>query len=377
MKNHYIPKLMLRSFAENERVNYFSMCTNDYSVKKLRDVFSEVDIFDEELEKKIAHKVEGPFGDLLNHKLNAQGEIRINRKENLLMRKFLLINLLRTPYESCSFDEVMDITDQNEHPSILRHRYLYDNNEVYRNYYDKCAHSAETYIPNLVQVAEADDISTIASAPEGRYNGHLVNHARLAHCVPIAFWDTTDSGMEFILPKLQGINDSDNVSPLHKTMVLLDILRNNISPVLKMELERIIWGTAIYCENYCVYPLTPTRALVYFSPYFRGFFPVYDYTGKRVSARPLIDMEHFDTHFYYPHRPELFTPCEAIMNREYKYTVRQLTKEEIMRINAGMLNMETDSFVFHDIDKIRPSFDYYDNKIRFADKKRHSFVRYE
>ena len=72
-------------------------------------------------------------------------------------------------------------------------------------------------------------------------------------------------------------------------------------------------------------------------------------------------------------RMELFEPCISFGNLQYEYTVKKLTYKEVMQLNAHLLNMETDEFVFRDFNKIRDSFWFYDNIIQFAPSKKHNF----
>ena len=67
MNTHYIPRLLLRPFAIGERINTYNFTTNSFEFKKLKNTFSEDNLFDEELEKQFASKLEGPFGNLLNN----------------------------------------------------------------------------------------------------------------------------------------------------------------------------------------------------------------------------------------------------------------------------------------------------------------------
>ena len=70
---------------------------------------------------------------------------------------------------------------------------------------------------------------------------------------------------------------------------------------------------------------------------------------------------------------ELFEPCHNYFNQHYKYTVKFLTAKETMYLNSVLLNMETSQFAFHDFNKIRDSFWYYDHKMTFGLEKRHDF----
>lgn len=85
MNNHYIPQLLLRPFSENGRVNLYQFSSKQFQTKKTQRVFAEKDLFDEELEKQLAVKLEGIFGDLLNHKLLRGDEISLDRRENMLL----------------------------------------------------------------------------------------------------------------------------------------------------------------------------------------------------------------------------------------------------------------------------------------------------
>jgi len=63
MTTHYIPRLLLRPFAIGEHINTYNFTTNTFEFKKLKNTFSEDNLFDEELEKLFARKLEGYFGN--------------------------------------------------------------------------------------------------------------------------------------------------------------------------------------------------------------------------------------------------------------------------------------------------------------------------
>ena len=304
MRNHYIPRLLLKRFAQKEKVNVYDYETAAFGVQKFKNAFAMADIFDSELEWAFATKLEGPFANLLNHKLLSGDTVAIDRKENLLMRKFLMIQFLRAPIVNTTWDEM-------------------------------------------------------ASA--------------------IAFWDCTGVEQEFILPKLPGISQMDQVSIFYKGMILRQLQeeKTGLTEAQKREVDRLIYGCVSYSENFTVYPLSPTRAMICFSPYFRAFFPSFDAAGVREVYPPLLQTEQFEKHFFKPMRMELFTPCKSIANQYYQYTVKQLQLEEVLELNALMLDMETEEFAFHDFTRIRDAFWYYDNKAQFALGKKHDFRQWE
>ena len=124
MNTHYIPRLLLRPFAVGERINTYNFTTNTFEHRKLKNTFSEDNLFDEELEKLFASKLEGPFGNLLNNKLLHTDSIKLNRQENLLLRKFLMINFLRAPIVNTDWNEMLERTQLQNHPSVQAREFL-------------------------------------------------------------------------------------------------------------------------------------------------------------------------------------------------------------------------------------------------------------
>ena len=118
MNNHYIPRLLLKQFAEKEKVNIYDFGAESFGTKKLKDVFALPDIFDVELEQAFATKLEGPFGNLLHHKLLSGNKVSIDRMENLLIRKFLMIQFLRAPIVNTTWEEMVERTKLKDHPSV-------------------------------------------------------------------------------------------------------------------------------------------------------------------------------------------------------------------------------------------------------------------
>ena len=391
MNTHYIPKLLLRRFATGDRVNTYDFKTESFNSKKLKNTFSEKDLFDSELEAAFASRLEGPVGDILNNKLLKGRSITIDRRENLLLRKFLMINFLRAPIVNGSWDEMVERTQLQNHPSAQARDFLIRHSPELREVFDRCIPSAKSYISDLKTAMEYDSIEDILK-PAKEYNSiedilksenkskvstSLRMAAQHALVTTIAFWDSEDSSQEFILPKLPGICMMDQVSITHKPLVLMtrrqELESTGLDEDLKRELGGLIYGSTVYPENFSIYPISPTRALICFSPYFKAFFPIMDATNTVQLYPPILERVQFDRHFFQPMRMELFKRCKNIFNKIYSFEVKTLTAEEVMGLNSMLLDMETEEFAFHDYNKIRDSFWYYDKRARFALPKKHDF----
>lgn len=298
MNNHYISCLLLRHFATAEHINTYNFTINSFEYKKIKKTFSEENLFDEKLEREFAIKLESHFANLLNHKLSQGGVISLNRQENLLLRKFLMINFLRAPILNTNWNEMVERTKQQNHPTVQAMEFLFRHHPELKAEFYKVTHSRENYISNLKKAMEIDSLEDIAEGKqELGISEELKITARMAMSAVIAFWDTYDINQEFILPKLPGITEMDNVSIFHKSIILKDLrnrLENEWLPDdLELELRRLQVGSLLFSENYSIYPITPTRCIVCFSPYFRAFFDIMDASGKKKLYSPMLKKEQF------------------------------------------------------------------------------------
>ena len=221
MNNHYIPRLLLKQFAVSNKVNTYDCATDSFQAKKLKNTFVSKDIFDKDLEAAFAIKLEGPFGDLLNHKLLRGDTISIDRTENMLMRKFLMIQALRSPFSNCSWDEMVRRTQTQDHPSMQAMEFLKRHHPEWIHVFEHSFPSAESYIPVLRKAMEFDSIEDIVNADDRVYVPETLRYAACHAIVTVvAFWDTSQSGQEFLLPKLPGISQMDQVSIFYKRSVI-------------------------------------------------------------------------------------------------------------------------------------------------------------
>ncbi len=371
MKNHYIPQLLLRQFAENGKVNSFKVHEGIFETRKIQKAFFEEGLFPDELEEKFARKLEGPFGDLLNHKLLADtDEITINRQENLLIRKFEMIHRMRSPLTNMSHDDLMKLTQEENNPSYILTKYILGMSDFIP--------SDKTYMKDLIAAMEYDSIEEILDH-EDELSPSLVMSARLAFSSYFEIWDASDSGQEFISSTLTGINLQDQYGFMHKSAVMMEFYEENcrkLSEVQNMKFWEILNGMREgNIDNYWICPLSPTRALIGVSPFFKAFFPQPRCGIYAPYVPSLLREKDFNKHFYEPVRKELFEPCRNYLNQTYTYKVHKLNEREVHFQNALVLNEEPEEFLFHDYDKIRDSFWAYENVFTMV-KKKHDYSRW-
>lgn len=384
MNNHYTPRMIIKQFARENKVNLYHLKTGQREACKIKRVFSETDLYDPELETAFASKLEGPFGDLLHHKLLKGNTIEIDRKENFLIRKFYLINSMRNPIVNNSWDEMIKKMELENHPSIKLGEALGRFYPEIQQFFQESFGSGEKYISSLKQVMESDSLEDLVTEIDYEDLKGDLSHldqvslaARASIVTTTVIWDCEESGQELILPGVQGAQEMDQISIMYKAMVLRqrrkELEKEWIPEEIEMELKRLEAGSLQFMENYGIYPISPTRCICYISPYFRAFFPFRVPFGRKKQYPPLLDRKQFDRHFYIPFRMELFKPCDTRDNQHYRFEVKHLTADEVCRLNASMLNIEPEEFVFRDYNRIRESLYYYDKKAIFQGGKKHSF----
>ena len=211
MINHYIPRLLLKHFSVQDKVNVCDVEALKFSTRKLKNTFAQENLFDEKLERLFATKLEGPFGDLLNHKLLQGDTIYLERKENLLIRKFILVNALRSPFINGSMEETIKRTKLQDHPSVQGLEFLKRYFPETEEFLKQMEPSKERYIENLRKAMEIGSLETISgTVPEALselYPGlpmgkeisvPLWMSVRNVVAGTIVFWDCTESGQDVL-----------------------------------------------------------------------------------------------------------------------------------------------------------------------------------
>ena len=403
MNNHYIPRLLLRHFSENNKVNVYNYKTDSAETTKIKNIFCEDDIFSDELEKKFCNLIEAPFGSLLNNKLlKDKDEIIITRDENLIMRKFFLLEGLRNTFVLGTYEDILEKGNSYDHPDEIRRQALIKMYPQIQELYDKHFNKGEE-MRHLELIANSDTIEDLSDKlDQDNTFSFIKNHISSTLVHATAIWDCKDTGEEFILPKLHGIMECDVNGPIYKSIIISNRLTKTTNPNEEKELLTALYGGKFSSENYTINVISPTRIIVNYPRYFRLFFPTTDILTNKVLLNPIFDKTQFDKHFWKAPRMELFSPCTPIcenidkafyeaskkikyknipeekafirsLNQKYKYKVKKLTTNETYSINSLMLNTEFEQFVFHDFNKIINSLWYYDNIAKFVPEKRHSF----
>ena len=337
--------MILRQFAENDRVHVQDLITGSCETKKLKDVYAENGLFPEEVEEKMSRKIEGRFGDLLNHKLLLPtNTIKLDRKENMLLRVFMLLEVMRNVKTNQSLEAQFKYDRENKQ----RWRTPLEQ-QVMETIYDHSDSTVfpcdENYIENLYKIAEYDSLEELLQ--DVALPMSILTMANIIYSTYIAIWDAGDDE-EFILPSVTGISSLDSGGVTHKSVIMYHALTEMpLSPIVRFRtdyvMRNMIGGLV---DNYLFHVISPKRCIVCISPYFKLFFPQKKH-GKQPAIPKTFPSDIFKYHFsgIIP-RMELFEPCDTTDNQNYRYVVKHLNNDETKFMNALMLNEEKSKYVF-------------------------------
>ena len=111
--NHYVPQFIQRRFGD--KINRYNVQTGEIKVKgSILNAFSGKNIYPEWLEHMFS-KLEAKMATLIDKKiLNADKVVTITREDNLLIKKFFTVAMLRVPESSRRESKIDEELEQDE-----------------------------------------------------------------------------------------------------------------------------------------------------------------------------------------------------------------------------------------------------------------------
>lgn len=362
--NHYVPQLILRRY--NEKINvYNSKEKMLYEKKNIEKAFSGKNIYPREIELML-QKVEGPFGNFLNNKLlKAESEITLTRKEIDLIKKFLMILQLRSPF---SLDERYKDVFEGEHFGI-------DEVKVENESY-------EEYIFRTIKVIIESESLTDILKHELRTK-QAIKWSLLYYNCYVVIWDSKESKEDFFITdigmtceheKTRFMFEQYNVrEELEKPGYLLSKINDRITPnYMKDAYNDILNRSAFVPGNFYMFSISETRMIGLVNPFFRMY---YEFDEKPDIWPTKLSREALEcnTCFYKNTQSKYIYDAEYNEKDLFTYKIKNLKKEDVFLINSLMLDRVEENLGYVSHKKIIRSLYIYDNYIRDMKKKYGNF----
>lgn len=364
-KNHYVSQLIIRRFSDStKRINIFDI--NNKKVLENRrsiNMFCKHNIYSDEIEYKLNTNLENPFARLIDSKIIGKDEIRLNRKEVFLIKKFLLLDSIRTlsaeGYEKI-FKGFSDTVNRYWEIGQKTNQYL------------------PSFLPRMTDLNESSQASferALLVYTESNNMKEIIFHdsstrelylwSKVFFDSYIGFWDSNDE-QEFVLTD-NGLTTEYEAShqiyeglSQSKLAYILSALKNTQineeKEIYGMLLERI----SIMFENFSIFNLTSKRSIVILHPFFRlyseqGFMINFDrkfILPKIPDIWPsfVVDKQSFDI------PKTIYKSLERYSDEdEFIYKPHKLTIEDTIYVNYLLLSQSNSIIGFHSLNKIKDS----------------------
>ena len=374
MKNHYIPQFIINRFST--AVNVFNLDTTEIREKRPSNkIFFTKNIYTDDVEVSLNRNLETPFSSLLKSKLLKEGEIRIDRLELGLIKKYMFVTSVRSQDldHFCTlmcgleknaklFIETVDFegfkrSPQKKSKDMLQEMSQYD------------------FFNQQLKALSEFDINN-AITPYVLFNDERLSLEMAALACSfffsyVAFWDSPNES-EFVLSDAGIISEYEGFHQLtggldaSKTSYLLHQMNHSAREIGSGYIRPLQTCSMMY-ENYDLFNIASNRCIVAINPFFR----LYDSKTRHVLVDKLGRRENYQ--FPVPdiwpgviRNKNLFeTPYtdytiigHYLPSDTFVYKPKVLDSKEMIYINSLLINQSKIWIGFNDPNKVFSSFEY-------------------
>ena len=353
INSHYVPRLILRKFSE--KLSLYNIKTGELQENIVPEhAYAIEDYYDSETEKKLSRRIESQFGDLLaNYLLKCDKEIRLNRKQLYLIKKFLLISVLRSIHS----EEFMQVekrfydTLQNKAKREAERQGLPYDEKVFAPPFEERLIEEETtfqyWMRTLNVILDTDGTPQgIMEHPDKTYPAY--RWSKIINDAYLGFWDAPNDRDEFVITDIGMTSENEKgwngiLTHNHKKLDFIISLMDKTKDEKSLsELVRLMHVTSSFHENFQMFPISSKRMIVLIAPFFK-----FRYMKKQVGDNvPPLDYltaipneTLFEPNRNYYKLPQ--TPGKDFQYHDddrYIYDVKTLSINEIRYCNALFLD---------------------------------------
>ena len=357
-KNHYVSQLIIKRFGPS--VNTFDL--RNHTVIENRQaakMFFEKDIYADEIEKKMAHDLEQPFALLLDQKILNRDEIRLTRDELFLLKRFLLLDCVKT-YSAEHFSKIIHAFSDNTKrymslgtdPFLSQLKGMPTTASLGLSPHDLHMRAMRLYMEFTIP----EDLAYHPLATQ-----ELYCWAKVIVDGYIVFWDSHENH-EFILSSTGMISEYESCHSmfegmdLEKHAYLLDrIKRKKTDPgVFGVYAHTLALNQLMY-ENVNIFNLSSTRCMALLHPFFKLYneTPFYNVKG---FEKPDIWPTLFETR-QITRQPVVryLRPNDMCMKDVFVYEPVRLSEWDTVYVNHLVLHQTQKMIGFCHVEKILDS----------------------
>lgn len=352
--NHYVPRLVLRRFAD--KVSVYNIKTGELAEnQRLEKIFALNELYSEEVEKELAEKIESPFALVLNNKIlsaKVGDNIEITRKELNIIKKFLLVSQMRVFVEEGKFSILeKGLTQAMKKMGV---EFPFEERKISETV-------EQRWLRNIKVVVECQDLSKIQEHELCTYE--IYRWAQIYNAGYMAIWDGKNSGEDFIITD---IGMTSEVEPSYvkigletdKKNYLMKRFLEETNLLVKQNLLNLLYAQVNFHENYYMFSISKNRMIVIINPFFR----MYD-KKEKLGVPNIWPTEIQDRKLFEKNKSErlpIIMGKQVLKeNDKFWYKICQMNWEDVVWVNMLMLDRIDTLLGFADLEKISDSIYNY------------------
>lgn len=394
MGNHYVPRLVLRKYNEDEKLCTFNVETGEYKENvSIEKAFQEKNFYDSETEKNLNLKIESQFGNLFSNKILKCGKvIRLTNVELKIVKKFLLVSVLRSMNAQgfTSFERQMYYDPKHHLIELIPFKERVIEGESDFDY----------WLRTINVVLDTDGTPpAIEAHPDATYVAY--RWAMVINAGQVAFWDSPHDADEYVITDIGMTSENEpgwNGVTVHNEKKrnfmagIWELLKAHKDERLKADTARISEWLQYFHENFMMFPISARRMIVTISPFFKvicnmrkGFYMAKEKL-ERKGLHYMPKIEFTLPYYTRMNRWKLFEPndvkyvngCEAATGPEQKhddkdeyiYKTVKLTQDEVEYCNRLFIDRIGKHIGFSSLDNVYRSVLSYKKYLQRNDYSR-------
>lgn len=332
INSHFVPQFLLRNFCKDERLQYYDKINKTVERRTTKTVFSEKGYYPDALEKELCHKIETQFAGILNKRIVNEGyRISLTKKEMFICRKFFITSMLRVKDENLDHNIIFK--------ELVKDKLLKDEEKAKKVL-------AGDFFKSINKVLECENEEDVFELMEQDSNINLFQFVRDMSFSHFVFVRSNNCKEDFVIPD-RGWVGYRGPGGVKKLNAMYNMLAIGYDPYVEMLVHM---STP---QDYAVFPLSSSMALLAISPALRICLPGMPYKVKYPEETPSLSATlGFGS-------PETFVMPELKRHKdgteEYRYIIKQLSRKDVGFLNGLLIKDADRYFGYADEDRIKYS----------------------
>ena len=344
VNSHYVPQLILRHFANDERIQYCDLNKKKIETRNIKSAFAKKGYYPDEIEKELCYKTERQFANLLNNKiLKERYKVSLTREELFILKKYLIVTTIRF--------NVTEAMENFNNPQKMVQSY---SDSFYGNINKVLACER---VEEMMEYLNINPSEALGKAMNGDKYGEIKLFSDIKNILHsyVAIVSTNRCKRDFIIPDTGFSYKATHLSFLgeefDKCMYTLNYAMQTGNPFLMHVAHMLTPYDYIFC------PVSKDLAIISFSVFYKFFNNKSDIYGMiQTNGITVSDLLGFGS-------ADLVEPPKVKQQFGkpvgYEYGIKELSRNDVHWLNAAMFNTVEHHFGYCDLDKIKSSIEYY------------------